>query len=372
MTEANVNDSDITSFIAQTIEIGGLYRVGTDDDKFIYNTVDNEVLKIALDGGAEKPLAVYGTKCRDAYIVNPFNEGEASRVITSWYYQSRNMTASVVLAKAVIKSLEAGLRANKKGAKLEDNDVLFSKYLGKYVSKVDEKMLKEATALTDKCLDFLTIYYNKTKKRCSINCLIFKETSRQLYPTIRKSTWEVLDAVVKEILGAVDGKLPEWTPDSPNIPVLESTITVFVELMKRLEKPAKLMGLDLSDWANIEKYLPYLDAYYRKARWCVDVVNNTRPAQATNAAVNPIAATIPDLPPVVASNMNRSMAPVQPMQQYAPTGYVPAQSAIPDLPPVVQQRVMASYPSVPVMCSPSAPESALSELPPVVRRQLGY
>ena len=245
-------NNDITNFIAQTIEVGGIYKVSTDENKFISSSESGEVIEVELPSSEKRPLAIYGTNNSSVYIINPFNEGESRQAITSWYYHTRNLNISSILLKIMFKILEAGLRSNDKKAKHEKDDVLKCKYLGQYTSKVDEKLLKEVSSFISKPSDFLNIYYNKTDKICRVNCILFKEKVRKLYPSFRKQTWEILESLVKKLLDCDDLKVFDYKPDNPNIPVFESFITVYVDLLRRLEKPAKLIDIDLSDWKNIK------------------------------------------------------------------------------------------------------------------------
>lgn len=364
-----VSNEEITSFIAQTIEIGGYFKVGLDDDKFIYDVRDDgtsKVVEIALNGTDVKPLAVYGTKNPNVYIINPFNEGDATQSLINWYNVSRNAMAGSLIVKIMIRVLEAGVRANSKKAKLEEGDTIASKYLGKYASKIDEKMLKELASLTSKIGDFFTIYYHKKEKLCTVNCLLFKDTAMKLFPSIRKQTWEVLRAVFLSILGIDKIDAFDCRPENPNIPLFETTITVYVNLMEHLEQPAKLIGVDLSDWKNIAKYLKYLDAYYQKARWCTDCVN-TMPSQTVNSV--PMQPQIPrqpiaDVPPAVISSMSRRATTTMPMQPYV------SEAIMSDVPPILRQRMVTCAP-VPVYAPPVA-NNMPDDVPPILKQMMGH
>lgn len=316
-----VDNNDITNFIAQTIEIGGLYCVGCDKDKFIMSEDKPVTMKLSEDEKA-RPLAIYGTMCPDAYIVNPFNEGEASAAISNWYYSTRNLTISAILVKTIIRVLEAGYRAHGKDAKEEDGDALCAKYLGKYTSKIDEKMLKEFTSLSNSLQEFCSIFYNKSKRTCRLNCLIFKPSAREHYTNIRKSSWEVFEHITKSVLNCKSVDEFDYEPENPNIPLFESFINIYVEVMKRLEEAAKLVDIDLSNWENIKKFLPYIDQYYQQAKWCTDsinhvkgmytdpVTNNTRTINNTNGDVLPVGFGQPaGIQPVIQNNTNDVLPP---------------------------------------------------------------
>ena len=270
-----VNNEDIINFIAQTIEIGGLFKVSCDSDKFIMADDKPVMMKLSEDDKA-RPLAIYGTMNSDAYIVNPFNEGEASASISNWYYSSRNLTIGAIIVKIIIRVLEAGARAHGKNAKEEEGDALCAKYLGKYTSKIDDKMLKEFTSLSNSLQEFCSIFYNKSKRTCKLNCLIFKQSAKEHHSNVRKASWEVFEHIAKSILGCKNIDEFDYIPENPNIPVFESFINIYVELMKRLEKPAELVNIDLSNWKTIKEFLPYLDQYYQQAKWCTDSVNHTK------------------------------------------------------------------------------------------------
>ena len=270
-----VNNEDIVNFIAQTIEIGGLFKVSCDSDKFIMADDKPVMMKLSEDDKA-RPLAIYGTMNSDAYIVNPFNEGEASASISNWYYSSRNLTIGAIIVKIIIRVLEAGARAHGKNAKEEEGDALCAKYLGKYTSKIDDKMLKEFTSLSNSLQEFCSIFYNKSKRTCKLNCLIFKQSAKEHYSNVRKASWEVFEHIAKSILSCKNIDEFDYIPENPNIPVFESFINIYVELMKRLEGPAKLVDIDLSNWKTIKEFLPYLDQYYQQAKWCTDSINHTK------------------------------------------------------------------------------------------------
>lgn len=270
-----VNNEDIISFIAQTIEIGGLFKVSCDSDKFIMADDKPVMMKLSEDDKT-RPLAIYGTMNSDAYIVNPFNEGEASASISNWYYSSRNLTIGAIIVKIIIRILEAAARAHGKNAKEEEDDALCAKYLGKYTSKIDDKMLKEFTSLSNSLQEFCSIFYNKSKRTCKLNCLIFKQSAKEHYSNVRKASWEVFEHIAKAILGCKNVDEFDYIPENPNIPVFESFINIYVELMKRLEQPAELVNIDLSNWKTINEFLKYLDSYYQQAKWCTDSINHTK------------------------------------------------------------------------------------------------
>lgn len=345
-------NNDITNFIAQTIEVGGIYKVSTDENKFISSSDSGEVIEVELPSSEKRPLAIYGTNNSSVYIINPFNEGESRQAITSWYYHTRNLNISSILLKIMFKILEAGLRSNDKKAKHEKDDVLKCKYLGQYTSKVDEKLLKEVSSFISKPSDFLNIYYNKTDKICRVNCILFKEKVRKLYPSFRKQTWEILESLVKKLLDCDDLTVFDYKPDNPNIPVFESFITVYVDLLRRLEKPAKLIDIDLSDWKNIKEYLPYLNEYYKQARWCTDCVNSLAPTNANTLGV------LSDMPQSVVQAMAAQQPAVAPVAYTAPVG-----NLAPDAPLCLRQMAVAQVPPPmmtqgyvqPVNLAPDAP-----------------
>lgn len=343
-----VDNNDITNFIAQTIEIGGLYSVGCDKDRFIMSEDKPVTMKLSEDAAA-RPLAVYGTMCADAYIINPFNEGEASAAISNWYYSTRNLTISAILVKTIIRILEAGQRAHGKNAKEEDGDALCAKYLGKYTSKIDEKMLKEFTSLSNSLQEFCSIFYNKSLRTCKLNCLIFKTNAREHYTNIRKSSWEVFEHITKAVLGCKSISEFDYEPENPNIPVFESFINIYVELMKRLETAAKLVDIDLSNWETIKKFLPYLDQYYQQAKWCTDSINHAKNMYAETANRGAVGTTVtnltgdvlptgfgqvPGVQPVIQNNTNDVLPP----GFGQPTGIQPF-TPVPSVPtPVVQNN----------------------------------
>ncbi len=375
-----VNNDDIINFIAQTIEIGGAFTVTTNDDKFIMRNDDEVITLKPVDGEEPRKLAIYGTKNPDVFIVNPFNEGEATQAISNWYYSSRNTLISVILIKTIIRILEAGFRSHGKNAKEEKGDPQCAKYLGKYTSKVDEKMLKEFTSLSSHIHEFASIFYNQSKRIGRFNCLLFKSSAKELYTNVRKASWEVFEEIAKKVLDCKSLDDFEFKPDNPNIPVFESFINIFCLLLEKLEEPAKLAGFDLSNYKVIKSYIPYLDQYHQQAKWCTDSINHLQVSDvstvsdATNKAVAAgVTAGVhsSDLPPIVAGNLNRTMMngvmqPVAPMPAYAPSMGMTMGS---DLPPCVQQSMNGGY--VQTVQMQQAYANSGSDLPPAVRMKFG-
>lgn len=367
-----VNNDDIVNFIAQTIEVGGLFTVTKDDNKFIM--IDGEQVKHKLVDDVEaRPLAIYGTMATNAYIVNPFNEGEASQSISNWYYSTRNITLARILGKIVMRILAAGLRSHGKNATEEEGDALCAKYLGKYAGKVDEKMIKEFESLKGAINEMANIFYNKSLRKCVFNCLMFKQNARAHYTNIRKGSWEVFEHITKAVLGITrkDNDDFDRTPDNPNIPVFETFINMYVMILERLEEPAKLIDIDLSNWKVIKQYLPYLDQYYQQAKWCTDSINRMKTMCEGNCAncgncgsynhASP--ASAPDLPPAVANTINR-------MNGYNPAPLMSNGVVNTDLPPAVKQKMTGL---TPVPDLPLATGMVNSDLPPMVRQKMiGY
>ena len=366
-----VNNDDIVNFIAQTIEVGGLFTVTKDDNKFIM--IDGEQVKHKLVDDVEaRPLAIYGTMAPNAYIVNPFNEGEASQSITNWYYSTRNITIARVLGKLIMRVLAAGLRSHGKNAKEEEGDALCAKYLGKYAGKVDEKMIKEFESLKGSINEMANIFYNKSLRKCTFNCLIFKQNTRSHYTNIRKGSWEVFEYITKKILGITkDMSEFDYTPDNPNIPVFESFINIYVILLERLEEPAKLIDIDLSNWKTIKQYLLYLDQYYQQAKWCTDSINHMKTLCEGNCANccncgkcnQGTQATASDLPPAVANTINRMNSTYNqiPMMN---SGMINS-----DLPPAVRQKITGTPMQYNIQVNNGMVNS---DVPPIVRQKMGY
>ena len=158
--------------------------------------------------------------------------------------------------------------------------------------------------------------------------------------------------MVKKLLDCDDLKVFDYKPDNPNIPVFESFITVYVDLLRRLEKPAKLIDIDLSDWKNIKEYLPYLNEYYKQARWCTDCVNSLAPTNTNTLGV------LSDMPQSVVQAMAAQQPVVAPVAYTAPVG-----NLAPDAPLCLRQMAVAQVPPPmmtqgyvqPVNLAPDAP-----------------
>lgn len=276
--EQAFSDKDISSFLKLLLEEGNMTVVDDSPDMYIRLKANGKQETISVDGRS-MPLAIYGTKATDAMIINPFAEGEAESVRSTWFYTSRNLVISGLICGIVKKLIEVGAASASKKGKDDNPDRKAIALMSKRILDVDEKMVKEFTSLTKMgdLRNFFQIYYNKTSKQGEVKCVVFSEAQRKAYPSIRVKSWEVFEGLIKDILNINDLAELNYAPKTIGIPVFESYVHIFVDVLKRLEEPLKITGQELHNLGTLESHLKYLPQYYGRAKWC------TTPQVATDA-----------------------------------------------------------------------------------------
>lgn len=277
------SDEDISNFLTELLELGGSNEVDRNSEKYIRNVATNEVEEIS-QGSKSKKLAIYGTQARDAVIVNPFADGDLGNQ-DNWFYRTRNTLVSGLVI-ALMKYILENASVDKKEDETATDGSELIKYVGKYANMIDNKMLTEFNKISSKMEDFIKLYYNKQKKVCEVKCALFNDSSKKVYPGIRKSTWEPLQQIVLKLFKTNDLKTLSEGPSSAAIPTFEAYVKVFLNVFDALKEPLKLIEIYV-DTAAIRAHLPNLELYYNKAKWCTSCTNGQIVKPAVPASTTP-------------------------------------------------------------------------------------
>ena len=205
------------------------------------------------------------------------------------------------------------------------------------------------------------------------------------------ATWDALRSILLKILGVKELSDYNRTPQSCNIPVLESFTKVFLDIFDNMKEILELCDVKNIDTSAIRTHLNMLDAYHQRAKWCMSTLSivsaekkkEEAAKEARKSALPPALANtvpwnipgMPSLPPALTQTPVTPCIPVQgacaplPIQQpvspLAPVPYqVPAMMPqVQPVPPVqpwaVQQPVMA-----PIQ-PPVAPVQPVAMVPPM-------
>lgn len=288
-------DSDISEFLSELIELGGVHFVDRDSNKLIRDPDGNTYT--LNNGDRVVDLAVYGSVARDVAIVNPFADGGMNNEQSLWFYSSRNEVLSGLLAKAVMTVIEIIAKANKTGStekkgkkgKSEDTTDAIARAAGTYASScallINENMVDEFRLISSDWKNFAKIYYNKSKRRAEFKCSLFSELEKRTLVESKKvkaKDWEPIQSIVLKVLGVEDVGQLVTDAKIHDMPAFDSICRLYVEVLGRLSKPLKtLANIDL-DTSKVEGQLGNLEAYYQKAKWCVaPTFNNNSNAQQT-------------------------------------------------------------------------------------------
>lgn len=269
----SVNDQDITNFIAGIIELGGIWNVQDDDNKYICAFDETEPTVYTVEGETKK-LAVYGTMATDAWIINPFREGVAATQVDNWFYLTANQALSAAVRATIRHILTVGARSHGKKRDDQPGDTNCIPYLGSFTSKIDNKTIKEFDSISSDLSEFFNIYYNRSKRKCSIKMKIFSQGIEKQYPSVRENTWGILESITLKLLKAEKISEYDAVPDSVDVPVLDAFTTILLAVYSQLQEPMKAMELrEIKGVEELKEHLQNLDAYYKRAKWCASAIN---------------------------------------------------------------------------------------------------
>lgn len=333
------SNDNIISFITGIIELGGAFKVDENPDKLIHSVASGDVCTLPIDGG-ERKLAAYGSMASDVVIINPFAEGESNTTRATWFYHSRNLLVAALVIKCMRHMIDTAARCHDKKYKETKEDLKVMKFLGKYSTKIDSKMVTEINKITESLDGFITIYYNKKDRKCNLNCLLERDVAelKEIYKTsnIRVSSWDVFKAVFHSVIGVKDIKEYQTTPVSANIPVFESFIYLYLNLFDNMRPALQLVDIDASKVEDLKGHLKYLEMYYQKAKWCASTSNVVSKAQVIEPPKPTVAPwQTSNLPSSVVGNvpmptMGMNVAPRMPSSVTAPmSGFQPQQMSMP-------------------------------------------
>ena len=274
------SDNDISEFLSDLIELGGVNTVDRDSGKIIRSALSHDPCTIN-NGTTNTNLAVYGSTAKNVTIVNPFADGELSNEQSLWFYSTRNTILSGMLAKAVVTVLTIAATANegeskkkkKDQAEVDITDTRASKFLGKFALLVDNKMVEEFKTVSSDLTDFAKIYYNKSKRRAEFRCTLFNESTKTIYKNkVRVGSWEPLQNIVLKVLQVED--LGELVTEVKilDMPTFDTMCRLYVDIVDRLAKPLTIAEM-IVDTTSVKARLDKLEPFYAKAKWCVSSTN---------------------------------------------------------------------------------------------------
>lgn len=348
-------DENVTNFLGGLIELTGMNRVDGDSNKYIRvvssSDTDGSIESIRTSEG-ERKLAIYGSTATDAAIVNPFVEGNSDSALDNWFYGSQNCQVSALIILLMTKILESAARTRGKNGKKneEPTDKFCAPYIGRHAIGITQKSVDEFKSLSESSRTFFSIFYKSRERVGKINCSLFSPSNKTDHPNIRVNSWEVFQDIFLRLLGIKNINDLDYKPDSPNVPVLESFVSILIRIYDQLKGPMEnILGRKINGIDALKEHMKHLDEYYQTAKWCasstVTTTEITAPAAvsgtlppAVQANLGPQPVTASDtagLPPAVAANMMAS-SPVQ--CQAAPT---PVSVSDAGLPPTVQANLAA-------------------------------
>lgn len=322
--EMSFTDADISQYIKEFIEVGGLYEVGPAPDLYVFKKGTDTNVKLATDDGTEFPISVYGSTAQDSMIINPFAEGDSTTTKGTWLYGTSNVKIALCLIKLMETCLEVGVSSatkkktkGKKAAEEKSNpNFAIMKVISKYIPDMDEQTLKEFHQISASPREFFNIHFNPRLGKGEIKCMIFTKSQRAGYKSVRSKSWKVFEGILGGILGSENPEDFSYTPKIISIQYLESFLYIFCKIFRKIEEANKMLEepMTIGNLDYLESHFNMLQAYREKAYWCVGSApivpkapGVTTPWASTNPAVAPSIA--PAAPSVVAGPVVTQVAP---------------------------------------------------------------
>lgn len=339
------SDECVSNFLADLLEIGGLYKVDRNTpDKFIRNQVTGEVERVTNETKSS-PLAIYGTYNPDALIINPFSEGESTSVQSTWLFSKLNCCLAMNILAMVTKLLQLGIAeapAPKKKTSSKTTiqdittdstlDLKLVNLLSPVVKDIDEKMLTELKLISKPVSNFFTLYFNKKTGCSEATSILVSEVKKKQFDSksVRSKTWTVLETLLLGILGTKDD-LSEfiYRPKTSTCRVFEGFSHLLVKIYSRLNEYSQLLIGKTFDTCELESHLTYFEKYAKLAAWCHSPM--VFDDQKNNNNVTPLTQLTTPIPVPNPMNPMNSMQPipVNPMQPMPMNPMQPTMQPVP-------------------------------------------
>lgn len=280
----NFTDDDISRSIKLPLEAFG--RMLVDDDLIVHlvsKKKDNPVVTSDGPDGKPRAYAIYGCKSPATKIalVNPYGDGSGDSDRRAWYQNALNANLSITMGRLLTKCVQVAIGANeqkkeedkksksksKKAAKGTEGvpDLDAMKYLSGIASEFDEKTLAELDSIISSNEIFI-IYYHRRDRVANVSCTLFNKARRDTFPKVRDKTWKALQKLVLNLLDVED--ISDFSTSVPvaEIPAFSSTYSLYVTLVKALQEPCKMLGLNIDTVEEMEQHRNMLELYYERAR----------------------------------------------------------------------------------------------------------
>lgn len=338
MTRKTVKTSDVTDavkfFLATTI-------IYTTDDAGYVTRVDkpNERYKYTLPSGEQKELMVYNEVIPSGVLViNPFAEGQGLTTPSQSFLYRSLRVAAIARVETILLGAVRFLQAQK-GIKFSDpifDNLPPAKPLLDLVGGVTESGKSLLDEVNDKTFaevrtflqrkdikdDLISIEYNKalgvSKLRCDIlQNADFTETAE--LGKMRKCTFQVVKALMGNLLGAPTGELSSYTVKRPSREVPGKFYTWMSVLFNLYSKINDVLDvIDPEMVVNLATFSYHLDnfpAYHGNAAWqlqhneaATGVKHHHTVATPVTSSVGAIPPTSPHIPQPMQMGMHQPMA----------------------------------------------------------------
>lgn len=266
-TVKSFTSNDITNFLKQIIEIGGVYKV--DDKAMVLFQESGEPAMLQNAQGTPTPLSVFYADqvTPGTIIINPFAEGVAASREIEWFYLGRSQTISQVLVRIMHRMLVLTLPENADTEEIKALSATQVALLSPLADKSDKKMLEELAIIGKDSLPFFNLHYVARKATVYARAGIFEEATRKEFPKIRKKTWPILMELAKAILGTDDLK-SEYVAVSTQAGCgrLYAYCQVFAKLIKQLMPYWDFAMLPVPDLEQLIRHVSMIPLYYTRAK----------------------------------------------------------------------------------------------------------
>ena len=347
--EKKISQSDATDFIKRLVELGGLYKVNTDN--LIVGKRDNQPIQIHTSKTKSQPCMILHDKMQmgEHTVLNPFVETLTKSPERDWFFQSKSILLGTVVKRLMVAVIETAIS----GKETEYEKIPL---ISPFLKQIDEKMLEEVNTLP--AADMLFIEFNKKARTATLLTCMYDSDYVAKFGKIRKKTWEVVRGLLEAFLEC-DALSETYTHKSTIIGLQEAdaVLHVLIKAYMSLDQYIKLMLNEDPDVAALVQHLENLEKYYKICAWCV-----TSSSAQDEEVVTPPWPTAPNLIPTQPLPQAMPVMPVDNMPMLVPSASLPSAGHAPlpimgTMPPAVgmpmpysppaYQPAMHSYPYAP-------------------------
>lgn len=299
-TENKFTVDDISNFLKNLVEIGGVYVVSPAPEYYIQCKIKNsdETKPVTITSKneegktVENRLALFSTSDTSCIGINPYAMGDFN-TNNNWLMVSCsiNLSANIIKTMRELIRIAAENNVDRPTDDEDDKTITAIKFLGSLASQIDEKMIKEFDEVSTQVANFFTIDYNRAKGVGMVNCQLCNPSFPKTFGKnkIRRTSWDVFTELFYNVIGGKDLTNFNFRSTSTTYPSFDSRVNILVQVYDKIKTALSLIDLSVVNLEEIKNHLPHISEYGSIAKWYNDARQTTtikKPTETNSTSEN--------------------------------------------------------------------------------------